>query len=89
MMKDGWKARMYASLARRDSALSMGLVELGQRFHDEAVQAAYRAGISMSSLEFRSEQRVGLVQTMDMVARSVLLAPHVIPQSLWRYSLLL
>jgi hypothetical protein len=89
MMKGGWRAMMYALLARRDSALSVGLVELNQRFREEAVQAAYRAGISMPSFEGRCEEEVHWVQAMDMVVRSVLLTPHVILQSLWRFCLLL
>jgi hypothetical protein len=89
MMKDGWRARMYASLARRDSALSVGLVELSQRFQEEAVQAAYRADIPVPSFEARCEEEVGLIQSMDTIVRNVLLTPHLIIQSLWRYSLLL
>jgi hypothetical protein len=89
MVKGGWRVKMHVSLKGRDSSLSVGLVELGQRFREEAVQAAHRAGISVPSLKARCEEEVGLVQAMDEVVRNVLSIPHVILQSLWWYSMLL
>jgi hypothetical protein len=80
---------MYASLARRDSALGVGLVELGQIFQEEAVQASHRAKIPIPSFGYRCEEEVGLVQSMDTIVRNVLLTSHLIIQSLWRYFLLL
>jgi hypothetical protein len=89
IMRDNWEARMYASLARRDSALGVGLVELGQIFQEEAVQASHRAKIPIPSFGYRCEEEVGLVQSMDTIVRNVLLTSHLIIQSLWRYFLLL
>jgi hypothetical protein len=89
IIKDGWRSRMYASLARRDSALRMGLVEMSQRFQEDVVQAAYHAEIPIPSFEAKFDENASWAQAVDMVVRDVLLTPNRILQSLWRYSLLL
>jgi hypothetical protein len=87
IMKSGWQTRLHVLLIRRDSALRTGFVELSQLLQEEAVQAAYHAGVSAPS--FESEGKISWAQAIEVAVENVLLTPGLILQSLWRYSFLL
>jgi hypothetical protein len=69
--------------------MRIGLVELGQRFQEEAVQAAYHAGIPAPSFEAECVEDVSWIQAIEATVRNVLLTPSLSIQGLWRCSFLL